>query len=207
MLKRPISWYGREGDLGIICINPVGVCTEISFNYTGLFSLAFFLGDLLVVSQVTILPGITGRSMVNSLRPNDAYMRHQTSTSLVQIMACCLFGAKPLSKPMMYCQLGQTSITLYSKFKHFCSRKCFWNHRLENVQLSRPQCVKSTSLESVKESFARCQWRVLCDFSWISVIWFSSSNRIIPEVNTDKFFMGPFTNDYRKHHWYCGMDE
>ena len=43
---------------------------------------------------------------VNPLRPSDPLMRRQTSSTLVQIMACRLFGAKPLSKPMLtYCQL------------------------------------------------------------------------------------------------------
>ena len=33
-------------------------------------------------------------------------MRRQPMTSLIQIMACRLFGAKPLSEPMLeYCQL------------------------------------------------------------------------------------------------------
>ena len=38
---------------------------------------------------------------VNSLRVSDAYMRRQTMPSLVQIMACCLVVAKPLSEPML----------------------------------------------------------------------------------------------------------
>ena len=43
-------------------------------------------------------------SAINSLRSSDAYMRHWTGPSLVQIMACHLFGAKPLSEPMLeYC--------------------------------------------------------------------------------------------------------
>ena len=41
-------------------------------------------------------------------------MRQQIGSALVQIMACRLFGAKPLSKPMLgYCQLDpreQTSV-------------------------------------------------------------------------------------------------
>ena len=37
----------------------------------------------------------------NSLRLSDAYMRRWTGSSLVQIMACRLFGAKPLSEPML----------------------------------------------------------------------------------------------------------
>ena len=51
---------------------------------------------------------------INSLRPSDAYMHPQPRTSLAQIMACRLFGAKPLSEPMLeYYQLDpweQTSV-------------------------------------------------------------------------------------------------
>ena len=43
-----------------------------------------------------------------------AYMRQSISSALVQIMACSLFGAKPLSMPMLgYCQMDpseQTSV-------------------------------------------------------------------------------------------------
>ena len=39
--------------------------------------------------------------------PHPWYMRQWTGSALVQIMACRLFGAKPLSQPMLgYCQLG-----------------------------------------------------------------------------------------------------
>ena len=42
----------------------------------------------------------------NSSPPSAAYMRQWTGSGLVQIMACHLFGAKPLSKLMLvYCQL------------------------------------------------------------------------------------------------------
>ena len=41
---------------------------------------------------------------LNSLMPDDAYMHHWNGSPLVQIMACCLLGAKPLSEPMLeYC--------------------------------------------------------------------------------------------------------
>ena len=47
-----------------------------------------------------------GQFFLNWLRPRDTYMRHQTRPSLVQIMACSLFGAKPISEPMLdYCKL------------------------------------------------------------------------------------------------------
>ena len=50
----------------------------------------------------------------NSLRPGHAYMRHCSGSALFQVMACRLFGAKPLPKPMLTnCQLNcqeQTSV-------------------------------------------------------------------------------------------------
>ena len=41
---------------------------------------------------------------INSSPPSTAYMRQLTGSSLVQVMACRLFGAKPLSEPILeYC--------------------------------------------------------------------------------------------------------
>ena len=37
----------------------------------------------------------------NPLRPSDAYMRQYNIPTLVQIMACRMLGAKPLSEPML----------------------------------------------------------------------------------------------------------
>ena len=56
---------------------------------------------------------------VNSLGPGDAYMRHWTGSSLVQVMACRLFGAKQLPEPMLanfqVYTLKQTSLKLQWK--------------------------------------------------------------------------------------------
>ena len=57
-------------------------------------------------------------------------------TSLVQIMACRLVGAKALSEPMLeYCQFEpyeQTSVKCWSKFMHFHSRKYILKCHLRN---------------------------------------------------------------------------
>ena len=37
----------------------------------------------------------------NSSPPSAAYMRQWTGSALVQVMACRLFGAKPLPEPML----------------------------------------------------------------------------------------------------------
>ena len=56
--------------------------------------------------------------------------------SLVQIMACRLFGAKPLSEPMMlYSQLDRKehiSVKFYLKLKSCHSTKCTWKCLLRN---------------------------------------------------------------------------
>ena len=97
-----------------------------------------------------------GGTIVNLLRPRDVYMRRWTWSSLVQIMVWCLFGAKPLSKPMLTSnQLEhKDKINEISKYEYFHSRKCVWKGCLENVgHLSRSQCVNSAScLESPPSS-------------------------------------------------------
>ena len=64
------------------------------------------------------------------------YMRLWTGSALVQIMACCLNGAKPLSEPVLtYCQLDPKeyiSMSFYLKFKYFHLRKCVSTCRLQN---------------------------------------------------------------------------
>ena len=85
--------------------------------------------------------------VIKSLKPSDAYVRHQPRPSLVQIMSWRLFGTKPLSEPMMYyCHSDpeeEASVKLYSKFTYFHCKNA-----LEQVVwkmtaiLSRPKCVK-----------------------------------------------------------------
>ena len=80
-------------------------------------------------------------TQVNSSPPSAAYMRHWTGSSLVHVIACRLFGAKPLPEPMLtYCQLDsweQILVKFESEFCHFHSRKCNWKCRLPKW---RPFC-------------------------------------------------------------------
>ena len=66
-------------------------------------------------------------SNLNSSPPSAAYMRQWIGSALVQIMACRLFGAKPLSKPLLgYCQLNpqeQTSSETLIKIQKFSFTK------------------------------------------------------------------------------------
>ena len=62
-----------------------------------------------------------------------AYMRHWIRPALVRVMACRLFGSKPLSNQMLgYCHLDHkehTSVNFPSKYKIFRSWKCIWISR------------------------------------------------------------------------------
>ena len=73
---------------------------------------------------------------VNSSPPSAEYMHQWTRSTLVQVMACHLFSAKPLPEPMLtYSQLDpkeQTSVKFELKHTTFhswkCNRKCcLWN--------------------------------------------------------------------------------
>ena len=72
----------------------------------------------------------------NSSPPSATYMRQWTGSSLLQVMVCCLFGAKPLPEPMLaYCQFDSLeciSVEFEWEFYHFHSRKCIWIYRLQN---------------------------------------------------------------------------
>ena len=99
------------------------------------------------ISKSVFRPGARGHFMqhtltLNSLKPNDAYMRQYNIPILLQKMACRLFGAKPLSEPMLPCyQLDPNEhipMKFYLKFKRFLWRKC-----IEKCRLSvwRPFCL------------------------------------------------------------------
>ena len=87
---------------------------------------------------------------INSLRPSGVYMRQKNKPSLVQIMACGLFSAKPLSEPMLsYCLLDPKehfSAKFYLEFKSFIHKNVCENVCEMAAILSRPQCVKSKCL-------------------------------------------------------------
>ena len=81
--------------------------------------------------------GITNSFKFQHLNFHDAaYVRQWIRSALFQILACRLFGAKPLSEPMLgYCEVcpyEQTSVKLESKYKTIHSWKCILRCRLRN---------------------------------------------------------------------------
>ena len=73
---------------------------------------------------------------IASCPPSATYMCRCIGSALGKVMACRLFGAKPLPEPMLiYCKLDlaeQTSVKFGSKYKTFHSRTCVWKCRLRN---------------------------------------------------------------------------
>ena len=63
---------------------------------------------------------------INSSPPSVAYMRRWIRSALVLIMACRLYGAKPLSSQMLcYCQLDPKEQTSVIKVQHFSFTKMY----------------------------------------------------------------------------------
>ena len=75
---------------------------------------------------------------INTLRHGDAYLRRWTGLSLVQIMACCLFGAKPLPETKLeYCpfnpQVQKNTMEFQTRQNvYFLSIKLIWNVVCQN---------------------------------------------------------------------------
>ena len=71
------------------------------------------------------------RTNIN-LSPPSAYMRQWSGSSLVQVMACRLFGDKPLNEPMLaYYQLDS------------------WEHILEKIESESIIFIKENAIENV----------------------------------------------------------
>ena len=85
-----------------------------------------------------------------------AYVRRWTASALVQVMACHLFGTKPLPEPILtYCQLDpeeQTSVKIESKYKISTEENAF-----ENV-VCKMEAILSRADDLIERLFFRV-WR------------------------------------------------
>ena len=127
--------------------------------------------------------------------PSIIYNWHMKCTNfqcniptLLQVMACRLFGAKPLSEPMLpYCQLDpmeHISVKYCLRFKRFHSRKCTSKWHLRNGgYFSQPQCDNSRGSEENLLSFSKhcaCWWP--CIVRFIRVLYTHYSDVIMGTV-------------------------
>ena len=116
----------------------------------------------------------------DSSLPSAAYIRQWTGPALVLIMACRLFGAKPLPEPMLLCcQLDswdQISVKFEFEFCHFHSRTCILNCRLPKW---RPFCPVGFEVigcrSSAKPAHAAgrysCAWLAICIAYCLLHVW------------------------------------
>ena len=115
-------------------------------------------------------------SFVNSLGASDVSMRHQPRPSLVQMMACHLFGAKPLSNPM---------VAYFHSFSEIWIKiRCSLKKMNLNVVckmasiLSRRQCAKCSTQQELSTGFAQSYRGVVPIMQWYpyppawSISWF-----------------------------------
>ena len=166
MLDKPLR--GLISDLVNVFILRLPVHAGLEFGHASLNSSPFPYSDLL--SCFRAFPAKLfirlNHSLINSSPPSAAYMRQWTGPSLVQIMACRLFGVKPLPDPMLvYRQLDsceQVSVKFISEFYHFHSRKCVWKCRLPRW---RPFCPGGRWVKGLAG-----HGYLLVEFNWILVL-------------------------------------
>ena len=91
--------------------------------------------------------------------PSATDMRQWIGSALIQIIACRLFSAKPLSKPMLsYCHLDPLGSN-FSEITTFHSRKCIWKYRLRNGgHFVQGGWVKDAMLPSVHGANPVANW-------------------------------------------------
>ena len=110
-----------------MCYRKIIVRTELKYIFTSLDTLNY----LQIVTVYDPVAGPGGCYVCCILwvchPPSAAYMHRWTGSALAQIMACLLYGTKPLSKLMLgYCQIDpweQTSVKFESKYIFFSFTK------------------------------------------------------------------------------------
>ena len=100
--------------------------------------------------------------ILNSSPPSGTYMRQGTGWALVPIMACRLFGTKPLSKPILgYCELDpyeQISVKFNQNTNIFIQENAFKNivcetgailsgGRWVKCIITGPNCIQTCTLQ------------------------------------------------------------
>ena len=146
---------------------------------------------------------ITWQLLFNSLRANDAYMHQQPRTSLVQIKASRLFGAKPLSEPMLeYCQWDPWEHKLQFDF----NRNLYIFIWKKHLKMSSGKCQPICFDLNVLMGFRPCtQLSAVCDWvlnfiistklcctngskSWTQLMWCPTDRWYGTDLCTSIFF-------------------
>ena len=95
--------------------------------------------------------------------PSAAYMRHWIRSALVKILDCCLFGAKPLYRPMLvYCQLDPEEQTSYVWRLPFCPN----GNQLTSSWWQWPWLIMALRMLIVLPMYTLL---LFCNTSWYSI--------------------------------------
>ena len=118
-----------------------------------------------LIYRLTLLPNPTPQTLNSSPAPSATYMHQRTGSAMFQVMACRLFGAKPLPEPnLAYCQLNtweQTAVKFGLYFWHF--------HLKPGKSEGFDSCDRASNLKLD----SNCQFFSPCD---LEIWWMTSTN-------------------------------
>ena len=124
----------------------------------------------LAIRAILVYCNWAPRNKINSSSPIAAYMRQWIGSALIQIMACRLFGAMPLSEPVLeYCQMGTNFSEIVIRIQTFSFKKtymkissakwclfCFGLNVLIQIYISNTLSQNITSRRNRKYQFWHC---------------------------------------------------
>ena len=149
---------------------------------------------------------LSSHESIGSLRPSDAYMRLWTRPSVIQIMTCCLTGAKPLSDQccdiVNWTPRNKLQWNLNQNLYTFIQENAFENVVWKIVAiLSGPQCVKLTTT-SWNSNFGAWFVSCVCSFYWKGL----GIKRLIAQSKVGSFlifvrYMSPWHSLWRTGWW------
>ena len=125
--------------------------------------------------------------IINSSPPSAVNMRQRIGSALVQIMACHLFGAKPLCKPVLgYCQLD---LPLFAKLLDRMSsytKSLFWKlqvmdqaHEHFSWNCSQLNATGHLWKESTSLHLSQCWLRFVSAYAVTSLKWVNVQENVI----------------------------
>ena len=134
----------------------------------------YFNGKLTKLTSLMRNPDV---SLVNSSHPSAVYIRQWTGSTLVPIMACHLFSAKPIAKPMLaYCQFDKFQWNVSQNTSIFIQANAFENIACKTVAiLSRRRRVNPSTAGNVWLCTQHCgNWYPVTCYDEVCCQYFSS---------------------------------
>ena len=124
--------YPASGSVKQTTVTVLILQSQQNFSHT--FAISYIFKEFSWADNIIhALPLCFDLRYINSLRMNGAYICRQTKPSLVQIMACCLFGTKPLCETILACSnctFGNSCQWCLNKSFH--KRKWIWKCYQQN---------------------------------------------------------------------------